>query len=71
MDIQGHWKRIHKEKGLMRNLETSLALIKKLAPERTFADRKTDSQSVGSSHNGSHLGPAKLHVTHSKDENRP
>ena len=36
-----------------------------------FADRKTDSQSVGFGVNGSHLGLAKLHVTHSKDEKRP
>jgi hypothetical protein len=34
----------------------------------SFADRKTDSQSVGVSLNGTHLGLAKLHVTHSKDE---
>jgi hypothetical protein len=33
-----------------------------------FADRKTDAQSVGFSLNGTHLGLAKLHVTHSKDE---
>ena len=30
--------------------------------------RKTDSQPVGFSLNGTHLNPAKLHVTHSKDE---
>jgi hypothetical protein len=36
-----------------------------------FADRKTDSQSVGFSPNGTHLGLAKLHVTHSKDETGP
>ena len=35
------------------------------------AFRKTDSQSVGFSLNGTHLGLAKLHVTHSKDEKRP
>ena len=33
--------------------------------------RKTDSQSVGFSLNGTHLDLAKLHVAHSKDENRP
>ena len=32
---------------------------------------KNDSQSVGLSLNGSHLGFAKLHVAHSKDEKRP
>ena len=30
------------------------------------ANQKTDSQSVGFSLNGTHLGPAKLHATHSK-----
>src|SRR5580704_190758 len=33
--------------------------------------RKTDSQSVGFSLNGTHLDLAKLHVAHSKDEHRP
>jgi hypothetical protein len=32
---------------------------------------KTDSQLVGFNLNGTHLGVAKLHVTHSKDETRP
>jgi hypothetical protein len=32
--------------------------------------KKTDSQSVSFSLNGTHLGPAKLHATHSKDEKR-
>jgi hypothetical protein len=32
------------------------------------ADRKTDFQSVGFRLNGTRLGLAKLHVTHSKDE---
>ena len=36
-----------------------------------FADRKTDSQAVGSSLNGAHLGLSELHVTHSKDEAGP
>src|ERR1700730_1744704 len=36
--------------------------------EFPFADRKTDSESVGFSLNGTHSGRAKLHVTHSKDE---
>ena len=33
-----------------------------------FADRKTDSESLGLSLNGSQLGLAKLHVAHSKEE---
>jgi len=33
--------------------------------------RKTDSQSVGFSLNSTHLGVAKLHVTHSKRRNKP
>src|ERR1700756_4904395 len=38
----------------------------KFLPRRS----KTDSQSVGSRLNGTHLGHAKLHVAHSKDEKR-
>jgi len=37
----------------------------------SFADRKTDSQSVGVSLNGTHLRLVKLHVNHSKDETGP
>ena len=37
----------------------------------SFPHLKTDSQSVGFSLNGTHLGLAKLHVTHSKDERGP
>ena len=37
----------------------------------SFADRKTDSQSVGFRLNGTHLGLAKLHATHSQDERGP
>jgi integrase len=33
----------------------------------SFADRKPDSQSVGFSVNGTHLGLANLHVAHSKE----
>jgi len=37
----------------------------------SFVDRKTDSQSVGFSLNGTPLRIATLHVTHSKDERGP
>jgi hypothetical protein len=37
----------------------------------SFVDRKTDSQSVGLSLNGTPLRIATLHVTHSKDERGP
>ena len=37
----------------------------------SFVDRKTDSQSVGFSLNGTPLRIATLHVTHSKDEKVP
>jgi len=41
------------------------SLIRYVLP---FADRKTDSESVGFSPNGTYSGRAKLHVTHSKDK---
>jgi hypothetical protein len=40
MDSQGQWERIHKEKGLMRNLETSLELIKKFGAGTNFRRSK-------------------------------
>jgi hypothetical protein len=42
-----------------------------LGLQNSSVDRKTDSQSVSSSFNGTHLGLAKLHVTLSKDETGP
>jgi len=52
----------------LRNRRTHRPGPAKFSP---FADRKNDSQSVGFSLNGTHLGLAKLHVTHSKSRNRP
>src|ERR1700730_5957915 len=48
---------------LFRNYGQDLGL-----QNSSFADRKTDSQCVGSSLNGTHLGHSKLDVTHYKDE---
>ena len=47
---------------MSRNRRTDLGL-----QNSSFADRKTDSQSVGFRLNGSHLSLAKLHVTHFKE----
>jgi hypothetical protein len=50
---------------------TGKSAVVKLAIDVHAKTRKTDSQSVGFSLNGTRLGVAKLHVAHSKDENRP
>ena len=55
----------------LRRAVPSLANRTHLGLQNSRADRKTDSQSVGFSVNGTHLGLAKLHITHSKDETGP
>ena len=58
--------------GEVRGMDVSQARRTDLGLQSSyFADRKTDSQSVGFRLNGTHLGLAKLHVAHSKDEKRP